>query len=143
MSNAARPDIVRASGAGVADRWKAQYCRKGAWDRNYQGDSKDVWEKLVALGCNPSPARVAEVIGNKSWTHIRCSACWRDVLTAVSWGPEAEDYGPIKLCRPCTIRAVKALDRVMANSGGNSVKAVNPINSPKRRFLRILNSALD
>jgi hypothetical protein len=55
--------------AKIADRWKAQYKRGRVW--TYCGDkrgSRRIHTELVALGANPSPADIDEIIGNDSWT---------------------------------------------------------------------------
>jgi hypothetical protein len=53
----------------IAERWKAQYCRGGAW--RFCGDgkgSKQIYQELLALGPNPNPADIEMIIGNDSWT---------------------------------------------------------------------------
>lgn len=98
-----------ASGRGVADRWRSQYQHpRDGWSHVAGGTGKDIHEKLCALGANPDPDAVAEVIGNKSWAHLQCSGCGQYVRRAVDF---TRDYAnqPLLLCADCVTQASAAL----------------------------------
>lgn len=96
-----RVKISVASARNVADQWRSQYSRKdGGWDVTVSGSSLDIYEKLCALGHNPDIHAVAEVIGNKSWSHLSCSACGEQVERLVSYAPVYSD-NEVALCEPC------------------------------------------
>jgi len=98
--------IVRASARGVAERWHEQYGRGGEWRNTVSGSSKDTYDRLVALGENPSIADAAKVIGNKSWTYISCNGCNDDVERAVQIG----EYEGKTFCQVCVREAAAALE---------------------------------
>lgn len=77
--------IVVANARGVADRWRLQYCRDGKWTITVSGDSEAVYNKLCSLGHNPPIAKVAEVIGNKSWSYLTCACCSESVSVGASF----------------------------------------------------------
>lgn len=95
-----RVKVTFASGRGVAERWRSQYQRDGVWTRVVSGDSEKIYNALCDLGHNADPAKVAEIIGNQSWSHLSCSACGDYVLRAVDFGCEHSDHG-VMLCEPC------------------------------------------
>lgn len=66
--------IALPSGRGVAERWRSQYQNKadGKWTSTVSGPSDAIYAKLCALGPAPDPNAVAEIIGNKGWTHPTC-----------------------------------------------------------------------
>jgi len=98
--------IIKASGRGVAERWRTRYQKKDGWTKTASGDSKDVYDKLCDLGHVPDIAKVAEIIGNKSWSYIRCEGCSDEVEEAVSIGEhDAKSY-----CKTCIDEAKTALN---------------------------------
>jgi hypothetical protein len=109
-----RFSIVVAEGRGVAERWRKQYQHpRDGWGNTASGNSKDVYEKLCALGPNPSPDSVAEVIGNKSWAHLDCIGCSEYALKAVRVG--SGSYGEdALLCPDCIEQAAAAIKRAEA-----------------------------
>ena len=80
--------IVTASADGVAERWFKQYRKEieAPPRRTTTRDPIDIYNQLCALGTNPSIDAVAEVIGNKSWTHIFCAGCTEYVTVAIELG---------------------------------------------------------
>lgn len=89
-----RPKYVSievATGRGVAERWLSQYGKDGNWIKTAYGESKDVYDKLCDLGPNPPIDKVAEAIGNKSWSYISCEGCPEYVERAVRIGKEYDD----------------------------------------------------
>lgn len=88
-----RPKYVTievATARNVAERYLSQYGKDGNWINTAHGPSKDVYDKLCALGPNPAIDKVAEAIGNKSWSYISCAGCPEYVERAVRIG---QDYG--------------------------------------------------
>lgn len=77
----------------VAARWGAQY------PTATEGKSFDIAQKLNAL--NPETATAAEVnkiIGNNSWTTVRCCECGEYVESAVEFGRDGDEA---RLCQLC------------------------------------------
>jgi hypothetical protein len=105
-----RVSISVASGRDVAERWRYQYYeRKGReWSSTVNGPAKNKYDALCALGPNPDIDKVAEIIGNKSWTHLTCNACNDYVVRAVSFGADYSDR-EILLCSDCIGQAAMVL----------------------------------
>jgi len=88
---------------GIVKRWKKQY------PNNAYGDDKLVIRnKLMALGSNPNPDDIDEVIGNKSWTRVPdCDECGATVDAVVEVG-ETPDYesSTANICKGCLFKAL-------------------------------------
>ncbi len=104
-----RVKVQVASARGVAERWRAQYQRDGKWTRTVTGDSEVVYNKMCDLGENPDIAKIADAIGNKSWSYISCAACAEYVTRAADLTPPYTDNA-ILICRPCLEDAIRAMD---------------------------------
>lgn len=93
-------DVVIASAKGVADRFAKQYS-----DGRFPAHQQKI-AALVALGDKAEPDDVAEVIGNKSWTHAQCISCRNYVARAIEF-----DGGdsPCQVCADCLRAALDAL----------------------------------
>ena len=80
-------------------RWAAQY---DITRRRIHGHERASWPADVyeALCTEPklTPERVAEIIGNGSWTKLECEECQQDVERAVQ-------IGETLLCEDCVRRA--------------------------------------
>jgi hypothetical protein len=112
MSSIKRVGVRVASARGVADRWRAQYQNKdGLWTNTISGNGEQIYDKLCALGHNPSVDAVAKVLGNKSWTHIVCDACGDEVVKAANFGDHG---GPLAICEPCLTDGLNALTKATA-----------------------------
>lgn len=113
MSDPANPPRLvtrRAEIRTVAARWKEQYHPGERWGECL-GGAQEIHRKLLAL--DPETAtreQVDAIIGNASWTEIRCTGCQRDVDAAVELG-ELPDYesATIVLCAGCLSLAVTVL----------------------------------
>ena len=86
----------------VAEKWKREQFRAGSW---IHSSGADIYERLVALGDKPRPDAVAEIIGNKSWSHISCAGCQAEVERAVSIG----EYESRAYCPTCIAEAAEIL----------------------------------
>lgn len=82
--------------ANVADRWKAQYFGS-QW---MSVRMMDVWSKLKALPENATAAQVAAIVGNDTWTSIRCYECGQHVEVVIVLN-ETEDYNTFAICEGC------------------------------------------
>lgn len=104
----AKPRLITSEGlaAGAAASWEDQY-------RDYPGPDREekqaIGRRLRELGPSPSPAEVATVIGNDSWTEIRCDGCGESVGRAVEVGDERDyESATAVLCVAC-VREAAAL----------------------------------
>lgn len=87
--------------ARAAERWQQQYAQRiklgiPLADGTSAGD---VLKRLLALGTNPTPAAVNEVIGNDSWTDLECNECDRKQQSVVM-------FGDIAVCESCIADAL-------------------------------------
>jgi hypothetical protein len=103
-----RVRVAVASGRGVAERWRSQYQRDGKWTRTVTGDSEVIYNKLCDLGPNPNIDAIADLIGNKGWVHLTCSACSEYVTRAADFGCDYSD-NQLLLCQACLTDGTAAL----------------------------------
>jgi hypothetical protein len=94
----------------VAARWRGQY-----GDPTALGHDDRKMAAAAALDAldpeTATAAEVASIIGNDSWTSIRCDECGRRVDAAVRVGEEpARDSSTAIVCRECLARALDLLD---------------------------------
>lgn len=101
--------------AKVEALWYQQYSRNtntwhnpATWPDAKGQTGREIHEGLVALGSFPSPEDVNKVVGNTSWTDIRCDECSKSVEQVVQLG-EDPDYesSTAYICIPCLKKAVK------------------------------------
>ncbi len=97
-----RRDIIRS----VPDRWDAQYPK--AWahaDMVAKGKHLRVLDLEKATS-----ADIERVIGNDSWTVMRCHECQQDRSPLVRIGEEPDcDANWVDVCPECLQKAVQAL----------------------------------
>lgn len=105
-------DLIRA----IATRWRRQY-EPFTYDdkplfsvRNgYRQPipKKAIAEKLDALDKETAtPADVAEIIGNESWTRLTCDECGKDTDSVLTVGQEPDyESHTASLCRSCVEQA--------------------------------------
>lgn len=91
----------------AARRWRQTYYRNGEWSCIAKGDTKQIYDALVALGETPAPEDVNRVIGTESWTSFRCDECQTYIERGVEVGekPDYESNTAI-LCIPCLTKAM-------------------------------------
>lgn len=97
-------NIQVATARGVAELYRQQY-PAGDTRRPLGRDTDEVYQQLLALGNNPQIDKVAEIIGNKSWSYISCDGCRDYVERAVAIG----EYEPKAYCAICITEAFTAL----------------------------------
>lgn len=92
----------------VAERWKQTYYSYNyshelkEWYRGGKNNSEDKYNKLIALGDNPSPKSIESIIGNPTWTTLTCDHCKKEVDKVVSFsGVASDEYGYTELCWNC------------------------------------------
>lgn len=86
----------------VGDRWREQYGTGTGWEKD---ESKQLIQaELDALRVSEmTEGRIAEIIGNESWTRLECDNCGRDVDEIVSLGKR---HGFVNICERCVMGAV-------------------------------------
>ena len=89
------------------DSWKRQYFYNGFW--KHGNDKKTVYENLVALGENPTPSQINEVIGNNCWTRLGCSVCDKEVDTVVVFSSYDSSFYLCKKCLNKSTRLIKGV----------------------------------
>ena len=100
--------LVIASGRGVTEKWHRQYGIENSWPNTVSGSSKATYDKLVGLGADPTADAVAEVIGNKSWTHPYCRGCEEYVAVVMAFGDDERAH----VCGRCLQAAGAAVTAV-------------------------------
>lgn len=92
----------------VAQRWRHQYPH----------EKLDIAAALEALDVETAtPDDVAAIIGNRSWTDLRCDECGQHERDAVVQLGETPDYesNTASVCAPCLLAALELLpDRASA-----------------------------
>lgn len=98
-----RRDVIR----GIAKRWHEQY---GDNPERHGPDKTEIYRGLLALDLETcSPADVEAVIGNATWTRLKCNGCGRDVDAVVQVGDEPDyESSTADLCRSCAEAAAGA-----------------------------------
>lgn len=95
-------DIIRS----VADRWADTY-ETGYYanDPEKQGILKSL-RMLSTTTCSVDD--VNKIIGNKSWTRMRCNECTQFTNWVIQLGEEPDyESATASLCRPCFDKAVQ------------------------------------
>ena len=92
-------DLIR----DVANKWKEAY-----WDEKngtyYYGSEKgEIHQKLLKLDLEKCSAEsVNKIIGNKSWTELKCDQCQKRVRSVVMVGQKPDyESSTTQLCRGC------------------------------------------
>lgn len=98
----------------AVDRWVAQY----GGGKHVDTGKGSITEKLVSLPLGDRTATaIAQIIGNKSWTHPSCAECREYVDVAISLGEDPS----VTVCLPCmrgAVAAVQAAAMILAPIGG-------------------------
>lgn len=91
-----------ATGKGVADRWRRQYFKDGAWKDE---EKERLYEALCNLGGEPSADDANAIIGHLGWTYIWCDGCGRDVPKVINIGEHEKN----SFCPTCIDEAYHLL----------------------------------
>ena len=107
-----REDMARST----AERFYKQY--GPAFGIRQFGDSRKVYDALVALGDNPTVSAVEEICNG--WTLLTCNECKRYVEAVVQVG-EVPDYesDTASICQSCAHRARTLIDAVASSDTGD------------------------
>jgi hypothetical protein len=100
-----KKDLIR----GVANRWRVQY-PKGIWDAS---GKDEIYDQLKALDLSTATEDdIAQIIGNRSWTSIKCDGCGEQVDAIVKLGqPEDYESRTVDLCPLCVGAAFKLIQK--------------------------------
>jgi hypothetical protein len=88
----------------IPDKWTAQYARSTTpWHR-------EVSQNLQALKPEErTQERMDQIIGNGSWTALRCQVCGKDVDVLMQLGEEPDyDSTGINICKQDLQKALRA-----------------------------------
>jgi len=91
----------------VPSRWQKTYSQgRFANDRSLQ----DKMQKLLELN-HPTKDEIDRIIGNDSWTALKCTVCGEQKTKLVSVETKAHsEYGPDYICRECLSYALTRID---------------------------------
>ena len=114
----------RTEAARAAADWRIHYADGDRWKTIARGSTREVYDKLVALGSDPLPGDVNSIIGNESWTEVTCDECSRSVEAIVRLG-QAPDYesSTAEVCFDC-------LRAAWEHQLGGGLVAVAPDHTP-------------
>jgi hypothetical protein len=102
--------------AEAAELWWIHHTdQDGTWipiGRVYQvgnTDSQIMYEKLQALGLNPDPDKVDEIIGNISWTRVpACDECNQETQSVCSFYNRSDRV--VSICGVCLLKALNIME---------------------------------
>lgn len=87
----------------VPEHWRASYERTEYWLSDRWGESKqETYKRLLKLNLETcTPADVTAVIGNSSWTYLRCDECGASVDQVLMFGTAGYETSTHSLCAKC------------------------------------------
>lgn len=85
----------------VAGSWKEAYCQGNRW--TYGPDKELIYDRLKDLDLNATTkAEVDAIIGNSSWTNIKCDECSNPCSSAMQLGEEPDyESSTATICLGC------------------------------------------
>jgi len=94
----------------VVDEWSRTY-GKG----QYGEDKLIILEKLKLLDLNTTTAEnIGCIIGNNSWTEIKCDECGKSVSCVIVLGEEPDyESATASICKKCLKKANKIINRTI------------------------------
>ena len=97
------------------DAWKEQYqFGDGTWAKGGLRDGFAVYQALIALGDSPTPEQVVSVIGNRSWTDVKCDSCGELVEEVIEFSGDPENWeepSAFWVCSSCLSAGAKILSK--------------------------------
>jgi len=88
------------------------------WERSLMTPMQQWGKKLLALGPNPDPDKVDEIIGNGNWTANTCHVCRRNVELTIEF--DVNHNIRYRVCTACIVRA----RRMLADFGKKAPEAI-------------------
>lgn len=90
----------------AAKKWKEQYCdQEGRWHPKWarlDNPFQSKYAALLELGGTPKPEDVNTIIGNDSWTSLKCDECEAETDTVVIVGqPPDYESSTASICVGC------------------------------------------
>jgi len=82
----------------VVERWGQTYR-----NNSYGEDKLEILERLKLLDLETVGAvTINNIIGNNSWTTLKCSECGKDSIVVIQVGEEPDyESATIQICLPC------------------------------------------
>ena len=102
--------------------WRETYfIRKG--EKWFDYGKEAIYEKLLKLDSNATAEDVKDIIGNDSWTNLRCDECETDGLDVIIQVGQEPDYdsSTVNLCIDCSVKATSLLKGIICLGGGSFV----------------------
>ena len=101
--------IVAPHPAGVAARWRRQYADYWKGQGHLKMDPRVIYDRLVALGDTATKDQVVNIIGNESWTSVRCNSCagYFERVVGLSQTGLGTDF---EICLECLRQAIRAIE---------------------------------
>jgi len=96
----------------VSERWKNTYEKNGDWGqvwlngRKTRGSAKEIYNELLLC---KTIEEVEKVIGNNSWTALRCDSCGALVEELVKFCGHSDE--PYSVCKDCLTKALGMLEK--------------------------------
>lgn len=99
---------------GVLDAWKKQYSK---YPSNEMIKQHAITKELEELNFNNvSAKKINEIIGNNSWTELRCEECMEDKNKVVRFLERYEDEYEVNSCDLC-LDCLKSGIKLFASRG--------------------------
>lgn len=95
-------DVIK----NVPNKWYEFY--KNWKDYGDKWDKKPITEALLALGNDPKKEDIDRIIGNDSWTTLKCDSCRENTDMVISFEINGGEYRH-DLCRECLSNGYKLL----------------------------------
>jgi hypothetical protein len=95
--------LITITPQSVADRWRDQYLNCGLFRLGDGRKPQEIEAELRALPANATSQEIDAVMGNGSWTNLKCDDCGtRHLSVVVSVGEEPDDESrTVQLCVFC------------------------------------------
>jgi hypothetical protein len=76
---------------------------------------EQTYQRLISL-VNPTQQQIKEVIGNGSWTRLKCDECGKEVQATIEVGQEPDyESATANLCIDCLRKALEKFEGALAH----------------------------